>query len=197
MIAPGGASVAAMLRLTTSFAALLAFGGCTPGGEGMAADLSGRVERARPLDVGLMYWALPRPVGEGEDAILVLEGEVVQLEVRPGEGIAREGDLIHEGLVRVDDVLEDSPPRRRGDRPPVRYAGERFVRTDALEGVEVGARVLLVIDDYDGGYGIVPAADLDGRNVLVLEESQAYGGRGARGLPRRPPPNLVSPGPLR
>ena len=157
------------MRRPPAFTLALALIGCTPAGQGGAARaVSTGVEAERPLNVGLMYWALPRPVGEGEDAILVIEGQVLELEVRPGEGIARQGELVHEGLVRVDEVRKDLPPRPRGQRPPLRYTGQRLIRTDALEGVAVGDRIVLFIHDYDGGYGIVPASDLGGPHVRVL-----------------------------
>ncbi len=169
MIASRPASDPSM-RALAWLAGLLLLGGCTPRDDGIADGLAARLEASRPLNVGLLYWALPRPAAEGENAILIVEGELVAKEVRGGEGLARRGTLVHEGIVRITRVLRDQPPRPRGTGEVQRYAGQRFLRTDGLEGVEVGDRLVVYIHDYDGGYGIVPASDLGGRNVELVPD---------------------------
>ena len=108
------------------------------------------------IDLGLMYWALPRYV-LGDDHALVFGAVVEDTDPRPADRPDLRGDTIHNATLRVDRVLHQRAPADADpDRPPPRLRPGDLVTTDAADGVRPGDRILVFATAYEGSYAILP-----------------------------------------
>jgi hypothetical protein len=130
--------------------------GCTPSEPAAGRADAEAVAPTRPLDLGLMYWALPRYI-LGDDHALVFGAVVEHTEARPAERPELRGETIHHATLQVERVLHQRAPADADpDRPPAPVRSGDLVTTDAAEGVRPGDRVLVFATGYEGSYAILP-----------------------------------------
>lgn len=99
------------------------------------------------LHAGILYWAGPRSIICG-DWKVVLEGTV--LETYQQEGHDTHPEPFHMGTLKVERVFLNKPsPQVFFPTPMLKY-----YRSDAFDDLKVGDRIIVFIQEYDGGYGV-------------------------------------------
>lgn len=112
--------------------------------------------------IGLMYWAPPTYVLGGEFALIV-GGEVVAVRREPpGQPEIRGEAEVPFATVRIERVFLDHPPAPRPDaQPQASLARAPRIEVEGADHLAVGDRVIVFVEAYDGGYGIVPKRDTE------------------------------------
>lgn len=104
-----------------------------------------------------MYWALPTYV-LGAEFAAVVAGEVLAVRTEtPGNPELRGPGPIHFATLRIERVFRQGPPKRLPKGPPLpSLIGRKRIEVEGADGVAVGDKLVVFIESYDGGYGIVP-----------------------------------------
>ncbi|HEV2864848.1 MAG TPA: hypothetical protein VGX48_27895 [Pyrinomonadaceae bacterium] len=141
---------------------LLALLTCAPPPEGASSQATPRAQtgaarpspspRAAPetFSVGVMYWATPRPV-LCKDWYVVLGGTVVETHREEAPELARQHFAA--GTLKVERVFMSLPTER--EAAPEGFA---YFKSEGFDGLRRGDKVIVFVNEYDGGYGLVEAA---------------------------------------
>jgi hypothetical protein len=100
------------------------------------------------LEVGLQYWAPPFPL-LCKDWYVVVGGTVLEKHEAPGN-TAHENPFI-EGTLLVEHVFLRLPTRNQSAPSNMKY-----FKSAGFDDLEVGEKVIIFVNEYDGGYGIIP-----------------------------------------
>lgn len=95
-----------------------------------------------------MYWC-ERPLFQ-KDWYVIVAAELEKIEETPGYG-AHPDNFIR-GTFRIHEVLQALPTKG------VVFKNASQISTQGCEGLNIGDKVLIFVDEYDGGYGVVPVA---------------------------------------
>lgn len=146
---------------------LLALVTCAPARDGAPPQATPRAQTgpARPtptpgaasdtFSVGVMYWATPRPV-LCKDWHVVLGGTVIETHKETAPELAKQHFTA--GTLKVERVFLSLPTER--EAAP---AGFAYFKSEGFEGLKRGDKVIVFVNEYDGGYGIVEAAGSNSR----------------------------------
>ena len=102
------------------------------------------------FSAGVMYWATPRPV-LCKDWYVVIAGTVSETHLKVIPELAKQ--RFTEGTLKVERVLLSLPTER--EAAPANFA---YFKSDGFEGLKCGDKVIVFVNEYDGGYGIIEAA---------------------------------------
>jgi hypothetical protein len=128
----------------------------TPRPDALAPSLAPAVAPTPQADAAdiftasVMYWATPRPI-LCKDWYVVVAGAVTETHPETIPGLAKERYTM--GTLKVERVLLSLPTER--EAAPARFA---YFKSDGFEGLRRGDKVLVFVNEYDGGYGIIEAA---------------------------------------
>ncbi|HEX8558034.1 MAG TPA: hypothetical protein VF668_08040 [Pyrinomonadaceae bacterium] len=106
---------------------------------------------AETFSAGHMYWATPQPV-LCKDWYVVLGGAVVETHREAMPGLTKERHTA--GTLRVERVFMSLPTKNEA----APGAGVAYFKSEAFDGLKRGDKVIVFVNEYDGGYGIVEAA---------------------------------------
>lgn len=100
---------------------------------------------------GVQYWANPVPL-LCKEWYVVVGGTVLEKHKTPGYGAHPKP--FTEGTLRVERVFISLPTKRQTAPQEMKY-----FKSDGFEDLKVGDKVIVFVNEYDGGYGIVEAMD--------------------------------------
>ena len=112
---------------------------------------------------GFMYWC-ERPLFQ-KDWYVIVAAELEKIEEIPGGGA--HPDNFTQGTFRIHDVLQALPTKG------VIFKNASQISTTGCEGLNVGDKVLIFVDEYDGGYGLVPVVGSNCRIGITIEAFDA------------------------
>lgn len=107
----------------------------------------------------MQYWANPREI-LARDWYLVVVGTVRQTQVGPEEYL---WTPVH-GIIDVQEVLYCSPECRRVDKNRL-----KTLQANGFHELKAGDKVIVFVNEYDGGDGIVPVSGTNCRMGMKLK----------------------------
>lgn len=115
-----------------------------------ATTTTPQVVASDTFSAGVMYWATPLPV-LCKDWYVVIAGTVLEIHQEVVPELAKQRYTA--GTLKVDRVLLSLPTEK--EAAPLNFV---YFKSDGFEGLKRGDKVIVFVNEYDGGYGIIEAA---------------------------------------